>query len=222
MAAHFTPEALKFLRGLARHNDRDWFDPRKPIYEREIKAPMLALIDELNHALAEFAPDHVRPPHKAMMRIYRDTRFARRQAPLQNQCRRLVDPRRPRENLRRRLLLPRHATKNVTSPPASTCPPASNSSPSAATSSTTTPNSAFSSTTENSSPPWPDSKATDSTAPPAASAPIRPPPTSCSSSTVGRLHNSPRRSRNYAYTGQGDCKAIRSGGPAGALFECSD
>ncbi len=75
MPAHFTPEALKFLRGLARHNDRAWFDPRKPIYERELKAPMLALIEEINHALAGFAPDHVRPPHKAMMRIYRDTRF---------------------------------------------------------------------------------------------------------------------------------------------------
>ncbi len=74
-AAQFKPEALKFLRGLARHNDRAWFDPRKAIYEREIKAPMLALIAEVNDAFAEFAPDHVRPPHKAMMRIYRDTRF---------------------------------------------------------------------------------------------------------------------------------------------------
>src|ERR1019366_5975707 len=76
MATHFTPEALKFLRGLARHNDRAWFDLRKAIYEREIKAPMLALIDEVNAELVKFAPDHVRPPHKAMMRIYRDTRFA--------------------------------------------------------------------------------------------------------------------------------------------------
>ncbi len=73
---HFTPESLKFLRGLARHNDRAWFDPRKAVYEREIKAPMLAVIDEVNHGLADFAPDHVRQPHKAMMRIYRDTRFA--------------------------------------------------------------------------------------------------------------------------------------------------
>src|ERR1019366_9333937 len=70
------PAPLKSPRGPARHNDRAWFDPRKPIYEREIKAPMLAVIDEVNHALADFAPDHVRQPQKAMMRIYRDTRFA--------------------------------------------------------------------------------------------------------------------------------------------------
>jgi len=76
MATHFTPETLKFLRGLARNNDRAWFDPRKAVYERELKAPMLALIEEINHAFADFAPEHVRQPHKAMMRIYRDTRFA--------------------------------------------------------------------------------------------------------------------------------------------------
>jgi uncharacterized protein (TIGR02453 family) len=75
MPTHFTAEALKFLRGLARNNDRAWFDPRKSIYERELKAPMLALIEEINHALADFAPEHIRPPHKAMFRIYRDTRF---------------------------------------------------------------------------------------------------------------------------------------------------
>jgi uncharacterized protein (TIGR02453 family) len=75
MPTHFTPEALKFLRSLVRHNDREWFTPRKPTYERELKAPMLALIEEINHTLARVAPDHVRPPHKAMLRIYRDTRF---------------------------------------------------------------------------------------------------------------------------------------------------
>ena len=75
MPTHFTPSALKFLRSLARHNDRAWFDPRKAIYERELKVPMLALIDEINRALANFAPEHVRPAPKCMMRIYRDTRF---------------------------------------------------------------------------------------------------------------------------------------------------
>jgi len=76
MSTHFTPEALKFLRGLARHNDRAWFEPRRTIYERELKAPMLALIDEVNASLAGFAPDHVRPAPKCLFRIYRDTRFS--------------------------------------------------------------------------------------------------------------------------------------------------
>jgi len=76
MATHFTPAALKFLRTLERHNDRAWFDPRKATYERELKVPMLALIEEVNQALGVFAPEHIRPAQKALFRIYRDTRFA--------------------------------------------------------------------------------------------------------------------------------------------------
>ena len=85
MGVHFNPESMKFLRGLAKNNDRDWFNARKPIYERELKAPMLALIDEINHAMAEFAPDHIRDPKKIMMRIYRDTRFAKDKRPYKRQ-----------------------------------------------------------------------------------------------------------------------------------------
>jgi uncharacterized protein (TIGR02453 family) len=81
MATYFRPEALKFLRSLERHNDRAWFDPRKAVYEREIKAPMLALVEEVNEALADFAPEHVRPAPKCLFRIYRDTRFAADKSP---------------------------------------------------------------------------------------------------------------------------------------------
>ena len=73
---HFSPAAVTFLRGLKRHNDRAWFDERKPVYEAALKAPMLAVIEAINHALADFAPDYVRPPQKCMMRIYRDIRFS--------------------------------------------------------------------------------------------------------------------------------------------------
>jgi uncharacterized protein (TIGR02453 family) len=81
MATYFSGEALKFLRGLKRNNDRVWFDERKAVYERELKAPMLAVIGEVNEAMAEFAPMHVRPPQKIIMRIYRDIRFAKDKRP---------------------------------------------------------------------------------------------------------------------------------------------
>jgi uncharacterized protein (TIGR02453 family) len=42
---------------------------------------MLAAIDEINHAMVGFAPEHLRPAHKVMMRIYRDTRFAKDKRP---------------------------------------------------------------------------------------------------------------------------------------------
>jgi uncharacterized protein (TIGR02453 family) len=76
MPTNFTSESLKFLRGLARNNNREWFEARREVYERAAKAPMLALIEEINGAMQGFAPAHVRPPHKIMMRIYRDIRFS--------------------------------------------------------------------------------------------------------------------------------------------------
>jgi uncharacterized protein (TIGR02453 family) len=81
MGTHFSPEAMKFLRGLARNNDRVWFEARREVYERAVKAPMLALVEEINHAMEEFAPEHVRPPHKITMRIYRDIRFSKNKLP---------------------------------------------------------------------------------------------------------------------------------------------
>jgi uncharacterized protein (TIGR02453 family) len=73
---HFREAGLKFLRGLRRNNRREWFEPRKPEFEREFKQPMLALIQTVNGAMEDFAPAHIRPPQKCMMRIYRDTRFS--------------------------------------------------------------------------------------------------------------------------------------------------
>jgi uncharacterized protein (TIGR02453 family) len=74
--AHFRPEGLAFLRALARHNDREWFTPRKATFEAELKEPMLAMIRKVNEAMESFAPDHVRPAEKVLFRIYRDTRFS--------------------------------------------------------------------------------------------------------------------------------------------------
>jgi uncharacterized protein (TIGR02453 family) len=78
---YFTPDGLRFLRGLARNNNRDWFNARKPVYEAEIKRPMLAVIDAVTGAMMDFAPGHVRAPESIMMRIYRDTRFSKNKLP---------------------------------------------------------------------------------------------------------------------------------------------
>jgi uncharacterized protein (TIGR02453 family) len=78
---YFAPEGLRFLRGLARNNNRDWFNERKPLYEAELKRPMLAVIDAVTGAMMDFAPGHVRAPESIMMRIYRDTRFSKEKLP---------------------------------------------------------------------------------------------------------------------------------------------
>jgi uncharacterized protein (TIGR02453 family) len=80
----FGESGLRFLRSLRRNNRRDWFDPRKPEFERELKLPMLALIEKVNSAMEDFAPAHIRPPQKCMMRIYRDIRFSSDKRPYKN------------------------------------------------------------------------------------------------------------------------------------------
>ena len=76
MPPHFTPETLRFLRGLVKNNDRNWFEERRPVYERSVRGPLLALVEEINTHLDGIAPDHLRSPHKIAMRIFRDTRFS--------------------------------------------------------------------------------------------------------------------------------------------------
>jgi uncharacterized protein (TIGR02453 family) len=75
-AGHLRPEGLAFLRSLARNNDREWFTPRKGIFEAELKEPMLAIVREVTEAMEGFAPAYVRPAEKCLFRIYRDTRFS--------------------------------------------------------------------------------------------------------------------------------------------------
>ena len=76
MPAHFSPQTMRFLRDLGKHNDRSWFEERRPTYEQHLKQPLHELIHEINNALADFAPEYIRPPHKVAMRIFRDTRFS--------------------------------------------------------------------------------------------------------------------------------------------------
>src|SRR5271155_1193372 len=77
----FSPETVKFFRALKRNNDRDWFLPRKEIFESTVRAPMMELVEALNGEFAGFAPDYINDPKKAVYRIYRDVRFSADKSP---------------------------------------------------------------------------------------------------------------------------------------------
>jgi len=76
---------MAFFRGLARNNRREWFLPRKAVFEASVKQPMRELVEALNHALAGFAPEFATDPEKAIFRFYRDTRFSRDKKPYKEQ-----------------------------------------------------------------------------------------------------------------------------------------
>jgi uncharacterized protein (TIGR02453 family) len=81
----FPREGIQFFRGLSRNNNRDWFLPRKPIFEEHVKQPMCALVEALNSALLEYAPEYATDPAKAIYRFYRDTRFSKDKSPYKQQ-----------------------------------------------------------------------------------------------------------------------------------------
>jgi uncharacterized protein (TIGR02453 family) len=77
----FTKRALGFLRGLARHNEKPWFEAHREEYEAEIRQPMRELIEDLDTRFAKFAPEIGGDPKRSMFRIYRDFRFSRDKSP---------------------------------------------------------------------------------------------------------------------------------------------
>jgi uncharacterized protein (TIGR02453 family) len=76
----FGPGALRFLRSLARNNRKEWFEAHRDDYEREIKRPLMALIEEVDVRLASFAPELV-GTKKSLFRIHRDVRFSKDKRP---------------------------------------------------------------------------------------------------------------------------------------------
>jgi uncharacterized protein (DUF2461 family) len=56
-AMPFTQRALRFFRGLARHNEKSWFEAHRDEYETEVRQPMRDLIEDLDAAFGEFAPE---------------------------------------------------------------------------------------------------------------------------------------------------------------------
>ncbi|MFN0169534.1 MAG: DUF2461 domain-containing protein [Bryobacteraceae bacterium] len=80
--AGFPKEGIAFLKALKRHNQREWFQPRKEAFEATVRAPMVELVIALQRGVAAFSPDHAAgDPAKALYRIHRDTRFSNDKTP---------------------------------------------------------------------------------------------------------------------------------------------
>jgi uncharacterized protein (TIGR02453 family) len=79
-ARSFSPDLFAFLRELRANNQRDWFNANKGRYERHVKEPALAFIEDLGYRLPAVAP-HLVADKRSLFRIYRDTRFAKDKSP---------------------------------------------------------------------------------------------------------------------------------------------
>lgn len=68
-------EGLSFLRALPDHNDRDWFEERRPVYEEKVRWPLKLLIADVARRLEATDLPLTGHPTSSRFRIYRDLRF---------------------------------------------------------------------------------------------------------------------------------------------------
>ena len=84
MATYFSDKSFRFLRALARHNERAWFLAHKADYEAHVREPFQHLLVDLQPDLHRVS-EHYRAEPKtvggSLFRIQRDTRFANDKTP---------------------------------------------------------------------------------------------------------------------------------------------
>lgn len=84
MTTYFSDASFKFLRALARNNDKTWFNEHKQQYEDHVRQPFLRLLTDLQPDLAQIS-EHFRSDPKtvggSLFRIYRDARFSNDKSP---------------------------------------------------------------------------------------------------------------------------------------------
>lgn len=77
----FGPGAISFLAGIAANNDRDWFRDHAADYEREVRAPFVALVSDLANEFADRGLPLRASPKHGVFRIHRDVRFSHDKRP---------------------------------------------------------------------------------------------------------------------------------------------
>lgn len=76
----FTPALFRFFRGLARHNDKTWFEAHRAAYERDVREPLRELVDEMDARFGRVAPEFT-GGKRSIFRIHRDVRFSEDKRP---------------------------------------------------------------------------------------------------------------------------------------------
>ena len=79
--SRFRADALPFLKALAFHQTREWFEANKAIYESDLKAPMGDLVEDLAASFAKAKIPLKGDRKSALFRIHRDVRFAKDKSP---------------------------------------------------------------------------------------------------------------------------------------------
>ncbi len=77
---YFTKETFRFLRELAKNNQRDWFDANRVRYDEHVRDPALRFIEAFAPHLTTLSP-HFHAGPRSLFRIHKDTRFSKDKSP---------------------------------------------------------------------------------------------------------------------------------------------
>lgn len=79
----FSDQTLQYLRGLQKHNNRDWFHEHKPEHEQYILEPSKAFVEAIAPLIMSISPHIYAEPkvNRSLFRISRDTRFSKNKTP---------------------------------------------------------------------------------------------------------------------------------------------
>ena len=84
MSEFVSPRTFRFLRELAEHNERAWFEANKQRYLDDVRDPLLRFVAAVGPRLAKLSRSIVadpRPVGGSLFRIHRDVRFSKDKSP---------------------------------------------------------------------------------------------------------------------------------------------
>ncbi len=84
MFTGFSEEALRFLTDIRLNNNQTFYEQNKARYEREVKAPLRALCDEMTPIVQLIDARLDTRPGRTMSRIRRNTRFTKDKSPFRD------------------------------------------------------------------------------------------------------------------------------------------
>ena len=84
MFTGFSQDAIDFLSDIRFHNNQTFYEANRERYEREVKAPLRALSDEMTPIIQMIDPRLDVRPGRTMSRIRRDTRFTKDKSPFRD------------------------------------------------------------------------------------------------------------------------------------------
>lgn len=77
----FTEATIKFLHGLKKNNNKEWFEGHRDAYERDLREPFKSLVNTMSELFRTNKLPITANPKTSLFRINRDIRFSKDKSP---------------------------------------------------------------------------------------------------------------------------------------------